>query len=128
MRRVQLARHPNHLYFDINDLWMPTGCAQHRRCALHHRWHGCLRHDRYCHGNDSGVAKCAQHGELGKTVTLRSIVTSERGTTLVETAIALAILLVVMAGLLSMAAFATSLTENQGHLAARTTEYAQDKM
>jgi hypothetical protein len=53
---------------------------------------------------------------------------SERGTTMVETAIALGILLVVLAGLLSMAAFATSLTENQGHLAARTTEYAQDKM
>jgi hypothetical protein len=61
-------------------------------------------------------------------VTPRNTFTSERGTTLVETAIALAILLVVMVGLLSMAAFATSLTENQGHLAARTTEYAQDKM
>lgn len=54
--------------------------------------------------------------------------TSERGTTLIETAIALGILLVVMAGLLGMAALATSLTENQGHLGARTTEYAQDKM
>jgi hypothetical protein len=54
--------------------------------------------------------------------------TSERGTTLIETAIALGILFVVMAGLLSMAALATSLTENQGHLGARTSEYAQDKM
>src|SRR5262245_33822635 len=58
----------------------------------------------------------------------RASAASERGTTLVETAIALAILLVVMVGLLSMAAFATVLTENQGHLAARTAEYAQDKM
>ena len=41
---------------------------------------------------------------------------------------AAAILLVVLVGLLSMAAVATSLTENEGHLAARTAEYAQDKM
>ena len=53
---------------------------------------------------------------------------SERGTTLIETAIASGILLVVMAGLLGMAALATTYTENHGHLEARTTEYAQDKM
>lgn len=58
----------------------------------------------------------------------RSFVASERGTTLIETAIASAILLVVMVGLLSMAALATTYTENHGHLEARTTEYAQDKM
>jgi pilin/secretion family protein with methylation motif len=52
----------------------------------------------------------------------------ERGTTLIEVSIAVAILLVVMAGLLGMAAAATSMTENQGHLSARTTEYAVDKM
>lgn len=62
---------------------------------------------------------------------LRSIVTSvrsERGTSLIETTVAAAILLVVMLGLLSMGAVATSHTENHGHLAARTAEYAQDKM
>ena len=53
---------------------------------------------------------------------------SERGTTLIETAIAVGLLLVVTVGLLSMAALATTLTENHGHLEARTTEYAQDKM
>ena len=53
---------------------------------------------------------------------------SETGTTLIETACALAILLVLMGGLMSMAAIATSTTENQGHFAARTTEYAVDKM
>ena len=53
---------------------------------------------------------------------------AEDGLTLIETAIATGILLVVMAGLLSMAALATSYTENHGHLEARTTEYAQDKM
>ena len=53
---------------------------------------------------------------------------SETGTTLIETTIAMSILLVVMIGLLSMAALATTYTENHGHLEARTTEYSQDKM
>jgi hypothetical protein len=53
---------------------------------------------------------------------------SETGTTLIEVTVACAILLVVMAGLMGMAAMATSITENQGHLGARTTEYAVDKM
>ena len=53
---------------------------------------------------------------------------TERGTTLIETVIATSLLLVVMIGLLSMAALATVYTENHGHLEARTTEYAQDKM
>ena len=53
---------------------------------------------------------------------------SERGTTLIETVIATSLLLVVMVGLLSMSALATIYTENHGHLEARTTEYAQDKM
>jgi len=52
----------------------------------------------------------------------------ERGTTLIETTIACGLLLVVMAGLLSMGALATTYTENHGHLEARTAEYAQDKM
>ncbi len=54
--------------------------------------------------------------------------TSERGTTLIETMVAAAILLVVLTGLLSMAGLATTFTENHGHLEARTAEYAQDKM
>jgi hypothetical protein len=52
----------------------------------------------------------------------------EQGTTLIETAIASGILLVTMAGLMSMGTIATMHTENQGHLAPRTAEYAQDKM
>lgn len=52
----------------------------------------------------------------------------ERGTTILEVVIASAILVTLMAGLMSMAAISMSTTENQGHLAARTTEYAQDKM
>lgn len=53
---------------------------------------------------------------------------SEEGTTLIETAIASGILLVTLAGLMSMGTIATMHTENQGHLGPRTTEYGQDKM
>ena len=59
---------------------------------------------------------------------MRMDLRDERGTTLIETTVASAILLVVLVGLLSMAAVATTYTENHGHLEARTTEYAQDKM
>jgi prepilin-type N-terminal cleavage/methylation domain-containing protein len=53
---------------------------------------------------------------------------SQAGMSLIETMIALSILLVVSVGILSMGTVAMSMTENQGHLAARTAEYAQDKM
>ncbi len=53
---------------------------------------------------------------------------SQKGMSLVETMVALAMLLVVAAGVLSLGAIALATTENQGHLAARTAEYAQDKM
>jgi hypothetical protein len=55
-------------------------------------------------------------------------VRSEEGTTIIEVVIASAILVTLMAGLMSLGGLAISTTENQGHLAARTTEYAQDKM
>ena len=64
---------------------------------------------------------------LGAAVS-RSDLRSEQGSTLIETAIASGILLIVLVGLLSMAALAAMYTENHGHLEARTTEYAQDKM
>ena len=54
--------------------------------------------------------------------------TAENGMSIIETVIACALLVVAAAGLLGMAALATNITENQGHLNARTTEYAQDKM
>jgi type II secretory pathway pseudopilin PulG len=53
---------------------------------------------------------------------------SESGISLIETMIALSILLIVSIGILAMAALSLTTTENQGHLAARTAEYAQDKM
>jgi prepilin-type N-terminal cleavage/methylation domain-containing protein len=54
--------------------------------------------------------------------------TSQPGMSLLETMIALAILLIATVGILTMGMMATGTTENQGHLAARTSEYAQDKM
>lgn len=53
---------------------------------------------------------------------------AESGSSLIETVVATAILLVVLGGVASMGIVAMTTTENQGHLGARTTEYAQDKM
>ena len=52
----------------------------------------------------------------------------DAGTSLVEVAVSMVILMTLAAGLFSMAALALTQSENQGHLAARTAEYAQDKM
>jgi len=53
---------------------------------------------------------------------------SHAGFTLIETLCALGLLAVVAAGVLPLGLLATKVTENQGHLVARTTEYAQDKL
>ena len=53
---------------------------------------------------------------------------SEHGFSLLETVMALGILLVVAAGVLPLGVIAVTTTENQGHLMARSTEYAQDKL
>src|SRR5260370_32171192 len=53
---------------------------------------------------------------------------AQAGFSLVEAMIGLGLLLVVSAGVMGLGAVALSTTENQGHLAARTAEYAQDKM
>lgn len=52
----------------------------------------------------------------------------EAGVTLIETLAATAIILVAIAGVGSMGVLGMTRTENDGHLAARCTEYAQDKM
>src|SRR5713101_7883117 len=53
---------------------------------------------------------------------------NQKGMSLMETMVAVAILLIVAGGMLATAVVATTTSDNQGHLAARTTEYAQDKM
>jgi hypothetical protein len=52
----------------------------------------------------------------------------QAGIALVETLVALALLLIIVVGVMAMTMTAIATTENQGHLAARTAEYAQDKM
>jgi|SRR6516164_2595237 prepilin-type N-terminal cleavage/methylation domain-containing protein len=53
---------------------------------------------------------------------------SQAGLTLLEMMIALTVLLIVSVGVMGLGALAMITTENQGHLVARTAEYAQDKM
>ncbi len=52
----------------------------------------------------------------------------EDGFGLIETLVASLMLVVMLAGLLSVGSYALATTENRGHLSTRTTEYAQDKM
>jgi hypothetical protein len=53
---------------------------------------------------------------------------SQAGLSLLETLVALALLLVVSVGVMGLGTVAVATTENGGHLLARTAEYAQDKM
>jgi type II secretory pathway pseudopilin PulG len=53
---------------------------------------------------------------------------SQAGMSLVELVFAISIVIVAALGLLPLGAIATVTTENQGHLMARCTEYAQDKL
>jgi hypothetical protein len=53
---------------------------------------------------------------------------SERGLSLVELVFAVLLVMIAALGLLPLGAVATKTTENQGHLMARCTEYAQDKL
>ncbi len=59
---------------------------------------------------------------------LRARLSDETGMTLIELVVACGILIVVIAGAIGAQAMATSMTENNGHLGARTAEYAVDKM
>jgi prepilin-type N-terminal cleavage/methylation domain-containing protein len=52
----------------------------------------------------------------------------EAGFSLLEVLIALIVLLIVATGVLPLGVMASKTVENQGHLTARTTEYAQDKL
>jgi hypothetical protein len=53
---------------------------------------------------------------------------SQLGMSLLETLIALTVLVIVSVGVMSVAIIAVETTENQGHLQSRVAEYAQDKM
>lgn len=68
-----------------------------------------------------------EFGGMGATVTNRTK-SDQAGFSLIETVMALSLLLIVALGLLPLGIIATTTTENQGHLMARTTEYSQDKL
>ena len=61
-------------------------------------------------------------------MTLNERQPDERGLTLVETMIAAAILLIVVVGVLNLFTMTIITNHQQGNIATRTTEYAQDKM
>src|SRR5262245_47596331 len=114
MHPVQLARHPAPAADDVGR-------------ALYHRRDAGPRRDGLAHGTDCRV----DHACAGRPVLdnlMMNQLKSEQGTTLIETMIALCVLLVVMSGLITISAMSSTTTENNGHLAARTTEDAQDKM
>lgn len=58
----------------------------------------------------------------------KSLRNQQAGMSLIEVMVAIFIMLVVAVNVMAMAITAITTTENQGHLAARTAEYAQDKM
>src|SRR5262249_26292583 len=103
---------------------------------LHRQSHGQLRalHQRHLvhlrrHGGGHGVHSPVAHELFGEPGVEPAVTRAgEQGTSLMEVLVATALLVTLMAGRMSMAGVAISTTENQGHLAARTTEYAQDKM
>jgi len=67
-------------------------------------------------------------GAGARTATTRPGLRTDRGLGLLEVMVAQGILLVLALGILPLGLVAVAITENQGHLAARTTEYSQDKM
>jgi hypothetical protein len=67
-------------------------------------------------------------GDAQLGAAMKSGLGSERGSTIIETVLAAGILAVLLAGVMGLMGVSTKVTENQGHLAARTTEYAQDKL
>ena len=72
------------------------------------------------------MAHSAGGGHVGAEVTHARA--GEAGVSLIETLAATALILVAIAGLGSMGILGMTSTENDGHLSARCTEYAQDKM
>jgi type II secretory pathway pseudopilin PulG len=64
----------------------------------------------------------------GPSSPARAQLSREDGFSLIETMAGLMILFVVAAGVLPLCLMALRISENQGHLTARATEYAQDKL
>ena len=74
--------------------------------------------------DDRGVGEAMS----ARCIQVRTASRRDEGFSLLETVFALGILAIVAMGILPLGLLAVSTTENQGHLMARTTEYAQDKL
>src|SRR5882724_850183 len=95
-----------------------------------------LRRHRQCFGDGANL-ECSgfwrkldtpmRHKATIRHVRFRKRTDIQSGVTILETLIAMSVLLVVSVGILAMGMVAMTTTENQGHRAARTAEYAQDK-
>jgi prepilin-type N-terminal cleavage/methylation domain-containing protein len=66
--------------------------------------------------------------DMSNTTIPSSPHSTDSGFSLLETMVALMVVLVAAAGLLPLGVVAFSTSENQGHLSARAAEYAQDKL
>ena len=113
-----------------------AGAAVRGPCHLSDRRQGCGGHD-----SDSDAAHPAlvdagapRNGRVERTTVTATTLDvnrpadGQRGFSLVETMVALCLLLVVTAGVLPLAVLTFRISENHGHLLARATEYAQDKL
>src|SRR6185295_15350309 len=131
LHSLQLARRSS------GHLWR----AHERIRRVHHRRIGRLRHHHFGNRHDAHVAHTDWLGHLELAMSAVTLMRacharlraatgpgSDTGTSLVEAVVATTLLAILMAGVMSLGAVAPTTTENQGHLAARTTEYAQDKM
>src|SRR5262249_1463386 len=114
MHPVQPARHPAPAADDVGR-------------AFYHRRASGPRRDGLAHRPDCPLDHSRPRRPVLDNLMMNQL-KSEQGTALIETMIALCVLLVVMSGLITISAMSSTTTENNGHLAARTTEDAQDKM
>src|SRR5688572_16284477 len=105
--------------------------ADRRERHLSHRRYRRARHHGDSHSARAPLVVVGRQRQLGTSMTTplnHSTASRDEGFTLIETVFALVILMIVAAGVVPLALVAVRATENQGHLAARTTEYAQDKL
>src|SRR4051794_18864553 len=113
MHRLQLARDSRpRCRRDLGRSHRQPGVVSDRReRGVRHYGRGHRRHQAV--ENAAG-----RRADMGGAVKIGS----DQGTSLIETSIATAILLVALVGLMSMITVATKQTENEGHLSARAAE------
>src|SRR5687767_6239168 len=91
------------------------GAGGHHSGLLHHGCFRDLRNHSWRHRSASGVAHDTVGNQWMEATVMKS---SDSGSSLAETMVATALLLVVVGGLGSMGVVGMMTTENQGHLAA----------